>query len=85
MEGDARCCALYLPVLLLFWSLAGPRIPAAEVEQLPSDKEPVLRVDSGGPAAFVTSLAFSPDGKTLYAWRLGQSYPRLDQERQGRV
>jgi WD40 repeat protein len=27
----------------------------------------VLRLDAGGPTAFVTALAFSPDGRTLYA------------------
>ncbi|HMC63971.1 MAG TPA: hypothetical protein VKI65_03455 [Gemmataceae bacterium] len=31
------------------------------------DKEPVLRVEAGGPTSFVTSLAFSSDGDTLYA------------------
>src|SRR5262245_24775167 len=31
------------------------------------DKEPVLRVEAGGPTSFVTSLAFSSDGGTLYA------------------
>ena len=33
----------------------------------PSDKEPVLRLEAGGPTSFVTSLAFGADGKTLYA------------------
>jgi WD40 repeat protein len=33
----------------------------------PRPKQPVLRVEAGGPTAFVTSLAFSPDGRTLYA------------------
>jgi WD40 repeat protein len=31
------------------------------------DEKPLLRLEAGGPTAFVTSLAFSPDGKTLYA------------------
>src|SRR5262245_5078095 len=30
-------------------------------------KEPLLRVEAGGPMAFVTTLAFSPDGTRLYA------------------
>ena len=29
--------------------------------------EPTLRVDTGGPSSFVTSLVFSPDGQTLHA------------------
>jgi WD40 repeat protein len=33
----------------------------------PLQKEPLLRVETGGPTAFVTGLAFSPDGKKLYA------------------
>lgn len=33
----------------------------------PADTAPVLRLDAGGPTAFVTALAFSPDGRTLYA------------------
>ncbi len=40
---------------------------AAEPAALPGDREPVLRLEAGGPTAFVTSLAFSPDGETLYA------------------
>jgi WD40 repeat protein len=31
------------------------------------DKDPVLRLEAGGPTAFVTSLAFSPNGQALYA------------------
>jgi WD40 repeat protein len=31
------------------------------------DDKPVLQVDAGGPSSAVTALAFSPDGKTLYA------------------
>ena len=38
----------------------GPALP-------PGDKEPVLRVETGGPSSLITALAFSPDGKTLYA------------------
>src|SRR6059058_5512038 len=33
----------------------------------PGDKAPVLRLEAGGPTAYVTALAFSPDGKRLYA------------------
>ncbi len=31
------------------------------------DGEPLLRLEAGGPTSYVTALAFSPDGKTLYA------------------
>lgn len=33
----------------------------------PGDKQPLLRLEAGGPTSIVTALAFSPDGKTLYA------------------
>jgi WD40 repeat protein len=39
-------------------------LPAGGERQLPT---PQLRLDAGGPTAFVTSLAFSPDGATLYS------------------
>src|SRR6476620_4429867 len=31
------------------------------------ENEPVLRLEAGGPTSYVTSVAFSPDGRTLYA------------------
>src|SRR5262249_52716226 len=46
-------------------SIGGPvtaQAPAPAAE----DKEPVLRLETGGPMSSVTALAFSPDGKTLY-------------------
>lgn len=52
--------------LLVLLSACIASSPAAEPERPPADKEPVLRIDPKGSAAFVTSLAFSPDGKTLY-------------------
>src|SRR5262245_55608047 len=33
----------------------------------PLETEPLLRVEAGGPSAYVAALAFGPDGKTLYA------------------
>src|SRR5438094_1071115 len=38
--------------------------PAAVV---PEEPAPLLRLEAGGPTSYVTALAFSPDGKTLYA------------------
>ncbi|HXG11882.1 MAG TPA: WD40 repeat domain-containing protein [Gemmataceae bacterium] len=49
--------------------LLGPAVlaqaPRAD-EVLPGEKQPVLRLEAGGPTSRVTSLAFGPDG-TLYA------------------
>src|SRR5258707_15581588 len=36
------------------------------VAQEKNDAKPLLRLEAGGPTSNVTSLAFSPDGKTLY-------------------
>src|SRR4029079_4201624 len=40
---------------------------SADDPAVPGGGDAVLRVEAGGPTAFVTALAFSPDGKTLYA------------------
>src|SRR5262245_58844067 len=45
-------------------------IPQGEVrpqEATPFPRDPVLQLQGGGPTAAVNALAFSPDGKTLYA------------------
>jgi WD40 repeat protein len=31
------------------------------------DKDPILRLEAGGPTSYITALAFSSDGKSLYA------------------
>src|ERR1700674_5288587 len=36
-------------------------------EAPPGNNKPLLRLEAGGPTSNVTSLAFSPDGDTLYA------------------
>lgn len=76
-------------------SLCGPhtivRAQAPKVAQPaqppPVDERPLLRLEAGGPTTFVTSLAFSPDGKTLYAagfdkvvrvWKLQEGKFTLD-------
>jgi WD40 repeat protein len=33
----------------------------------PGEKDPLLRLEAEGPTSYVTALAFSPDGQTLYA------------------
>ncbi len=58
-----RCVASACFLLLSI----GTTGPAAAPLPPPPDRDPVLRVEAGGPTAFVTALAFSADGKTLYA------------------
>lgn len=55
--------AAALPLVCL-WG-AGAR--GAEPTIAPGEREPVLRVEAGGPTSLVRALAFSPDGRTLYA------------------
>lgn len=57
-------CLCILPVACI---LAGLAAAAQETALPPYHKEPILRVEAGGSTAFVTALAFSPDGKKLYA------------------
>src|SRR5262245_39530447 len=37
------------------------------------ENEPVLRLEAGGPTSYVTSVAFSPNGRTLYAGSLDKA------------
>ncbi|MFN4258134.1 MAG: WD40 repeat domain-containing protein [Gemmataceae bacterium] len=56
------------PSLLLTLLLGWPAFSdAQEPVAPPGDKEPVLRLEAGGPTSYVTALAFSPDGRRLYA------------------
>jgi WD40 repeat protein len=55
---------------VLTWSLLllAPTLARAEGSPLPpTDPAPLLRLEAGGPTSFVTALAFSHDGRTLYA------------------
>src|SRR5438034_2506858 len=52
---------------LLFAALSGAVSRAQEPVLPPGEKEPLLRLEAGGPTSYVTALAFSADGKTLYA------------------
>ncbi|HTN74661.1 MAG TPA: WD40 repeat domain-containing protein, partial [Pirellulaceae bacterium] len=48
--------------MLATGTLVNPNICRADDEG-----EPVLRLEAGGPTSYVTALAFSPDGQTLFA------------------
>jgi WD40 repeat protein len=49
------------------WALVLTAATLAQAPEPPGGGAPLLRVEAGGPTAFVSSLAFSPDGTTLYA------------------
>ncbi len=53
--------SLSLGLFLGFWTCS------ISLAQPPGDKEPLLRLEAGGPTSYVTALTFSRDGKTLYA------------------
>src|SRR5947209_1348081 len=58
---------------------------AADVPPIPpGEKEPVLQVQAEGPIALVNALAFSPDGKTLYAAGFDKVVHVWNQDRTGR-
>jgi WD40 repeat protein len=59
LQRNAWIAGLFLVALVTAPSRA--QAPA------PVDREPLLRLEAGGPTSFVTALAFSPDGKSLYA------------------
>src|SRR5262245_28019283 len=63
MATTSRRLLLVASLLILCLEPARGQGPALA----PLQKEPLLRVEAGGPMAFVTTLAFGPDGKTLYA------------------
>jgi WD40 repeat protein len=56
----------FLLVALCLVSFTAPG--SAQIEEIPvGAKEPILRLQAGGPTSYVTSLALSADGGTLYA------------------
>lgn len=59
-----------LLILLTSLSIAGSwpgSVHADEAVLPPGDTAPVLRLETGGPRSYVSGLAFSPDGRQLYA------------------
>ncbi|WP_406695965.1 hypothetical protein V5E97_33730 [Singulisphaera sp. Ch08] len=51
---------------ILLLGFLPPLAMAAGSNQTRADEPPVLRLQAGGPTSYVTGLAFSPDGKSLY-------------------
>jgi WD40 repeat protein len=52
---------------LMLLSVSGSRIHAEAALLAPGEKEPLLRLEAGGPTSYVSALAFSTDGVLLYA------------------
>ncbi len=72
--------------LVLAWLLLvfGPKAVFAQAPPIPpGDREPLLRLEAGGPTSFVTALTFSPDGRTLYAGGLDKVVRVWTLDRQG--
>src|SRR5438128_8971891 len=59
-----RIHSQFLALLLLV--LTGASVHSQAPVLPPGEKDPLLRLEAGGPTSFVTALAFSPDGKQLY-------------------
>jgi WD40 repeat protein len=61
--------SLHRHLLLACVCIAAPGASALAQKPVvpPGEKEPLLRLEAGGPTASVTALAFGPDGNTLYA------------------
>jgi WD40 repeat protein len=58
-----RITSLFLTVFFVLTAAPAP----AQDKEAAGDRKPVLRLEAGGPTSNVTALAFSPDGRTLYA------------------
>ena len=63
--ADRETAAMYRSLLVSLALSVVALLPAAA--QPPAGKEPIPRLEAGGPTGFVTSLVLSPDGRTLYA------------------
>ncbi len=66
MTSRIRIVALLLWIGLCCRASAGGRAAAAPAAGK-EPQQPILRLEPGGPTSFLSSLAFSPDGQTLYA------------------
>src|SRR5689334_8011555 len=65
----SRLRRLCVPAALAAVLVLGRAAPARLLQapaKAPGDREPVLRLEPGGPSSFVTALAFRADGKALY-------------------
>lgn len=56
----------YFLVMGLLGFTTAARAEEAKPDIAPGQKEPILRVQAGGPTSYVRALAASPDGKTFY-------------------
>lgn len=64
MKPHRNCLAVFIGVWASFGLANAQQV--AKPQLLVGEQNPVLRLEAGGPTARVTSMAFSPDGKTLY-------------------
>src|SRR5262249_27687227 len=64
-EAHTMSFRYFLPATLFVLANASPVL--AQDAAAPGDKEPLLRLEAGGPTSYVTSLAFGLGGTTLYA------------------
>ena len=65
-SGGRRAVPLIVLVLILAAVFAVPVSGQAPFVP-PGSREPILRVDANGPVGVVAAVAFSPNGRTLYA------------------
>lgn len=75
-----RTLSLALSLLVL----TGANLRSQEPILPPGEKEPLLRLEAGGPTSYVTAMAFSPDGNLLYVggWDKVVRVWRLDKQGQ---
>src|SRR5438309_6562703 len=66
MPTRSLLTALWILLLAGATARAQAQVPPAPAGTA-GDTEPLLRLEAGGPTSYVTALAFSPDGKLLYA------------------
>lgn len=62
-----RTSTLLIAALLCLTAAASAVAQPPRDKVAPGDRRPILRLEAGGPTSNVTALAFSPDGRTLFA------------------